>query len=262
MQALEQIKALSTEVANLIRNVDFLHNSNNEKAQQIDEQQKKSDEMTNQVNALTTGRSGNNGDTKVNLVDVKSMAPKGFAGAANEGFKGWAKKVRAYCNANLHGYRHFLVWIEAQAATVDDQAIQTIDWKHRDAASSALYDFLVLHTTDDAQNLVELQDGNGPEAWRQLCLRYDPIGESFVFDTMAKLMEAERCTKMTELPAAITRWKKSLSAFTKKTGKTIPDEWRLPILFKMIPAKQYDTIKLRYNYATPEQKSFEASRRP
>ena len=219
LQAFEQIKALSQEVANL--NL------------KIDEQGRRNQELTNQVNAA----SQNNGESRLRLVDVKSMAPKGFAGAAGEGFKDWTKKVRAYCNANLPGYRSFLGWIEGQHAPITQQLLNTIDWKHRDSAASALYDFLVLHTSGDAQNLVELHDGNGPEAWRQICLRYDPVGESFVFDSMTKLMDVERCAKMIDVPAAITRWKKSLGAFTKRTGKTIPDEWRLPILFKMVPAK-------------------------
>ena len=42
-----------------------------------------------------------------------------------------------------------------------------------------LYDFLLLHTSDDAQMLVELQNENGLEAWRQLGIRFDPVGDSF-----------------------------------------------------------------------------------
>ena len=67
-----------------------------------------------------------------------------------------------------------------------------------------MYDFLLMHTTDDAQRLVELQsDENGPEAWRQLTLRYDPIGESYVFDTMASLMKVPRAVTIAIFPDSI-----------------------------------------------------------
>ena len=73
---------------------------------------------------------------------------------------------------------------------------------HKEAASDALYDFLLLHTTDDAQQLVELQaDENGPEAWRQLSIRFDPIGEAYAFDQMASLKEVPRRKQLTDLPS-------------------------------------------------------------
>ena len=70
-------------------------------------------------------------------------------------------------------------------------------------------------------------------------------------------MDVERCDKLVEIPAALTRWKRALAAFTAKTGKTIPDDWIMPILFKMIPKSSYERVKLQYKYAPPEQKSFE-----
>ena len=35
-----------------------------------------------------------------NLINSKTMTPKVFHGRADESYKGWAKKVRAHCNAN------------------------------------------------------------------------------------------------------------------------------------------------------------------
>ena len=63
---------------------------------------------------------------------------------------------------------------------MDSYVLSGFDWKHKGAAADALFDLLQLHTSDDAQHLVELQDENGPGAWRQLGIRYDPIGESYV----------------------------------------------------------------------------------
>ena len=119
---------------------------------------------------------------------------------------------------------------------------------HKEAASDALYDFLLLHTTDDAQQLVELQpDQNGPEAWRQLSIRFDPIGESYVFDQMASLMEVPKCKQLTDLPAALTKWERSLRNFTEGTGgQAVLAEWKLPIVFKMIPLNMMGEIKIKH----------------
>ena len=80
-----------------------------------------------------------------------------------------------------------------------------------------------MYTSDDAQQLVDLQDENGPEAWRQLSRRYDPIGESYVFDQMAALMDLPRGKQLTELPTTLTRWDRSLQNLSERTaGQAVP----------------------------------------
>ena len=136
----------------------------------------------------------------------------------------------------------------------------SFSWEHKKAASDALYGFLLLHTTDDAQQLVELQqDENGPEAWRQLSIRFDPICESFIFDQMASLTEVSRCKQLTELPAALTKWERSLRNFSEPTGgsQDVPPEWKLPILFKMIPLNMMGEIKIKQKYTTGMDKTYE-----
>ena len=46
--------------------------------------------------------------------------------------------------------------------------------------------------------------------------------------------------------------------YVQKTGgKHIPEEWKLAILFKMIPKNQLDDIKLRHKYAKGEGKTYD-----
>ena len=131
----------------------------------------------------------NRGRDDVKLIDMKVVGPKKFDGKLDSLFRAWAKAVRAYCNASKPGFRKYPRWIENQSQLIDTSPLANFSWEHKEAASDALYDFLLLHTTDDAQQPVELQpDENGPEAWRQLALRYDPVGESFFVDQMASLM--------------------------------------------------------------------------
>ena len=101
------------------------------------------------------------------------------------------------------------------------------DWQHKDIFGEALYVFLFMHTTDDARQVVELQDENGLEAWRQLAIRFDPIRESWAFDQMTALMDAPRCKQMVELQATLTRWERSLRAYSQKTGaQVVLADWK------------------------------------
>ena len=44
----------------------------------------------------------------------------------------------------------------------------------------------------------------------------------------------------------------------KSGGQSIPDDWRLPILFKMIPKPQMDDIKMSHKYAKGEENKYPA----
>ena len=165
--------------------------------------------------------------------------------------------MRADCNASQPGFRKFLRWVEVQASPIDPDLVSGFQWEHKEAAADALFDLLQSHTTDDAQQLVKLLDDNGPEAWRQLSIRYDPIGESYVFDQMSALLEVPRCKQLTELPSAITLRERSLRLFAEKTGgQVFPAEYKLPILFKMISASLMQDIKVRHKYAVGEEKLY------
>ena len=143
-------------------------------------------------------------------------------------FHAWAKAVRAYCNASKPGFRKYLRWMENQTETIDARFLAGFHWEQKEAASDALYDFLLLLTTDDAQRLVEFQpDENGPEAWRKVSIRFDPIGEPYVFDTMAFLMKVPRCKQLTDLPAALTNWERAQRTFSERTGgQAISAGWK------------------------------------
>ena len=159
------------------------------------------------------------GHGDVRTIDMKAMNPKTFDGKWDSPFRSCAKAVRAYCNASTPGFRKYLRWVENQTQTIDSNLLTGFQWEHKEAASDALYDFLLLHMTDDAQQLVELQhDEHGPETWRQLPIRFDPIGESFVFDQMDSLMEVPWCKQLAELPAALTKWERSLRNSSERTS--------------------------------------------
>ena len=93
-----------------------------------------------------------------------------------------------------------------------------IEWKYKSVAAEILHDFLVMHTDDNARILVELHEDNGPEAWRQLARRFDPIGDTCVIDRMDRLMNVAMCKNMLEVPAAISRWERAHAEFASRSG--------------------------------------------
>ena len=184
--------ALSQELSSVNAKVDYLNNDRVAKDANIEELKQANRQL---VNMMASSGGGGGGDrvSDIKLIDMKAMNPKSFDGKVESPFKAWAKKVRAYCNASRPGFRKFFKWVESQNSRVDFQVLSRCDWKFKDVASEVLYDFLLMHTSDDAQQLVELQDENGLEAWRQLVIRFDPVGESYAFDQMSALMEVPRC---------------------------------------------------------------------
>ena len=49
-----------------------------------------------------------------------------------------------------------------------------------------------------------------------------------------------------------------MNNYTAKTrGQAVPLEWKLPILFKMVPKSQLADIKLRHKYAVGDAKSYD-----
>ena len=224
----DQMQALSTELASVNAKVDFLNTDRISKDQVIVELRDANRQLVDSVQRGAAGRGA--APETIKLIDMKTMNPKKFDGKPESPFKAWAKSVRTYCNATRPGFRKFLRWIESQSDVIDYSVLSRCDWSFKDAANEALYDFLVLHTSDDAQQLVELQDENGLEAWRQLALRFDPVGESYVFDQMSALMDVPRCKQIVDIPAAITRWERSFKHYAEKTGgQAVPEFWKLPI---------------------------------
>ena len=194
------------------------------------------------------GRDGGgwNKEDRIDLVDIRAMDPGQFGGSEKESWRIWSKRVKAYCNARTPGFRKALEWAEAETVPIDTASLAVLSWKHADLASSKLFDMLILKLTDDPLIQAENHTGNGFEAWRSLSRRYDPIGEQFIFDRMTSLMRRERCKDIAELPAALERWTRDMQQYERKTGKTLPMDWRAPIIFQMVPAKNYTEIKSRW----------------
>ena len=75
---------------------------------------------------------------------------------------------------------------------------------------------------------------------------------------MAALMEVPRCKQHTDLRAALTKWECRLRNYADRTGgSSVPPEWKLSILFKMIPTSMMQEIKIKHKYTSGSDKSYE-----
>ena len=157
IQSLDQIPSLSIEIAAMNTKMDFLNTDRIEKATQIQNLISANRQLSDEIRRSVTSSSVNGRHGEVKLIDTKAMGPKKFDGKCDSPFRAWAKAVRAYCNASTPGFRKYLRWIEVQTVEINGALLANFQWEHKEAASDALYDFLLMHTTDDAQRLVELQ---------------------------------------------------------------------------------------------------------
>ena len=64
--------------------------------------------------------------------------------------------------------------------------------------------------------------------------------------------------KLSFCAAALTKWERSLRTYAERTGgSAVPHEWKLPILFQMIPTNMMSEIKIKHKYTTGPDKSYE-----
>ena len=255
MASHEQVRLLAAEIASTNQKLAGMVAEFDRKANYLNGQVTQLQQQNAQLIASNSGGGGNRGggEKMGQFVNLKTMQPKIFSGAPGDSFRGWAKKVRSYCNASKSGFKKFLKWIEVQKEPIpDDFSTIPIAWEHKVECAEKLYDFLFQHTGLDAQVEVENAEDNGPEAWRKLVQRYDPLGESYIVDEMGSLMNVQRCKKIVDLPAAISRWERPHALyFERSNGKSVPDDFRVPLLFGMVPEDKLDEVRMRHRAASP-----------
>ena len=94
------------------------------------------------------------------------MTPATFGGSRSENFKAWAKKIEAYTNSKLPGYREALDLTEKlhKDKPVDAGVKAAWNWPQADEADSRLHEMLLLITSGEAVGIVESVLGRGSEA--------------------------------------------------------------------------------------------------
>lgn len=234
----------SNQHAELQQRIALSEQQNQKLAEALDESSKRTEAAVMELNSkLADARCSGRGD-KQRLINSRDMKCSIFTG--KEPYKPWAKKLKAYCNGLVSGFRQALEWAEKQTTAIDQTELLSTNWQWITEADQELYDLLVMTTSEDAATIVELSTNHGFEAWRTLYRRMDPVGEDYEFEAAESLMTRDRCKDIVDLPAAIERWQRDLNLYQERTGEKMPERWSVPVLFRMIPLKNYQEVKLRW----------------
>ena len=92
-------------------------------------------------------------EKEMELLNLKHLEPKTFAGAKDDSYKSWSKKLKTYCNARKDGFRKALEWAEKEEHTVD-MDIMNATWDWARTGNTKFHDLLMNITTDDALLIV------------------------------------------------------------------------------------------------------------
>ena len=80
-----------------------------------------------------------------------------FSGTRNENFKAWAKKIKAYTNNKLPGYRQALDFTEklGKDKPVDAGVKMSWSWSGVDESDARIHEMLLMITAVEAAGIVE-----------------------------------------------------------------------------------------------------------
>ena len=243
----ESLGRANTQYEDMQQRLALAEGQNQRLAASLEEVKSKSEQALVELNGKLEDAKRDNGGGRANkqkLINSRDMKCTVFTG--KEPYKPWAKKTKAYCNGLVSGFRQALEWAEKQTTVIDRVELNATNWQWITEADQELYDLLVMLTGEEALTIVELSNNHGFEAWRTLFRRMDPVGEDYEFEAAESLMSRDRCKDITELPAAIEKWQRDMNAYQERTGEKMPERWSVPVLFRMIPLKNYQEVKLRW----------------
>ena len=106
--------------------------------------------------------------------------------------KAWSKKLKAYCNVEVNGYRKALEAAEKSKTMVDSHVIQTWNWADAAVANTKLHDMLRSVMGPDALGIIDGVPNQGFEAWRRFSVRYNTVVEMYTYNKINSLMHHVR----------------------------------------------------------------------
>ena len=197
---------------------------------------------------------------KFDLLDMKTLQPEAFHGKQTEAFKPWARRVKAFCNAKRPGFRAALEQAEKKKEEIHSAA-SDLQWDHSETADEKLHDFLLQLCAGEAQWLVDTPAlrGRGFEAWRLLTARYSPCGGQYELDAMLALLQRKAVSSAASIPGAISKMERDIEQYTERTGRPVPEEWKVPTLLQLLPKQHAETLKLRYAEGLTEYRTIVAN---
>ena len=249
-----QLVSSEQQVANLSTAIDGVRKSASDAVLELRTglamEQARSAELADKIQQWSDGAHGAHGaprNREMRLVNSKEFAGGKFAGAKNESFKVWSKRVRIFCNSQEPGFKKALESVELnEEQEVNARIIDEMLWDPGHTANQKLSDFLSTYCVDDALAIVEAVPDRGFEAWRKLKCRYNPSGGRFELDRMTLLLSRKQCANLSDLPAAIDKLERDLRNYETNTSLVFPAEWKIPLLLQLMPASHQKELQMKY----------------
>ena len=206
------------------------------------------DDIDTDIADLQTKTQGGNNGTRTfhwNLEHKGTL--KDYAGD-RKAYRPWAKKVAAFCNSKVDGFRKALLWAEKMQTPIVDNDLAATQWEHIVEANTKLFDLLSLIASGDALAKIETTPGEsqGFEAWRRLARQFMPTSRLTRIDRLNNILHTEPCSNMREVLGKIESWEQQWSKYEGENNTTLDIDLKLGALLKMLPVKEKAAIQLRY----------------
>ena len=162
-------------------------------------------------------------------VDTRTLGkPHSFSGR-REGWREFRFVFEAFACAAHPGMELVL----RRAETMNDQVIDSIDLDEETGSlSKQLYYMLVMLTTDDAHRLlINIEQGNGADAWRRLCWEYEPNVRVRHGAVLHGLLRREfGKDQNADLAVEIETFERDVRRWEEQSGKTLDSDIKASVL--------------------------------
>ena len=186
---------------------------------------------------------------RAQLMETKSFVKPQAFDEKEEHFPGWRRKFENFVIGCFgESFRQVLHWCTDQETEITD-----LEWEVEFGLTSTgpvseielkvnqMYTALVGLTEDDSNDLViGVGSGNGLEAYRKLCRRWDPNLSARKSNLLKQIISPPKC-KFDELSGALERWKEQIRRYERRRDdkgqqKSIDGDVKLSALEMLIPA--------------------------
>ena len=178
---------------------------------------------------------------KIRITETKafSMIEK-FSGEAKYSFRQWKiPVVNLLCSVEPQS-REILKKVEMQTEIVDLDAY--IDYLDIDRLAADIFLMLTLTMSGEALTIVENCDGNGLEAWHQLCKEYDAKTPQNLQALLTSKFQPTRVKDIDHVSAALNNWETRLREYTMRGGKDLEESLKVCAVRAIIPKDMDDIV--------------------
>jgi len=189
----------------------------------------------------------NQGD---NMIDTKGIGkPKEFAGD-EESYPIWISKFRAFINAAHPEGLSWLNWAHAQNDIID---ASTLELNFPEVAvqqalvrfSNKLHTLLLSFTDKSAWTIIDsVEDGNGLEAYRQLCRRYEPKTPGTKRALLKGIINMPAAKSIKDVEPLLRKVEELMKRYEVMSGTKLPEDLCVTVIIDLCSRELREFLEL------------------